>query len=146
MKYVSIQPFILQSESPSESDLDALGIYLLGSLSFVIGALIEFAFVIILNRIHTSRTKYEENEVEAKVDKQICNGVDDIWQQAWPRKRMAAALKPDAKPNKEEDMHNKKPNRARIFVLPSVNGVDFTAFWVYFFLYLLFNYAYWIRY
>ena len=40
----------LQSESPSASELNALGLYLLVCLSFVICALVEFAIAIVLHR------------------------------------------------------------------------------------------------
>ena len=75
VKYVSIQPFILQSESPSEFEMNALAIYLLGSLCFVVGALMEFSLIVLIDRLHSIRIKEDKNRKE---DQQAYNNTKNF--------------------------------------------------------------------
>ena len=132
----------LQSESPSEFELDALGIYLLGSLSFVVGALVEFAFVVLADRVRSTRTKEDKNRMEAQ---QVNNSVKNPTKQALMEDGMVVARRITATRPLPKNKTVDKNRKGRIFTLPSTNGIDFAAFWMYFFLYILFNLVYWFQ-
>ena len=46
-----------QAENPSGSDLNALGLYMIICLIFVVGALIEFAVVVLISRSSAPMSK-----------------------------------------------------------------------------------------
>ena len=52
----------MQSESPSASELNKLGLYLLVCLGFVVAALFEFALVIFISRISKKTNKPKKKE------------------------------------------------------------------------------------
>ena len=64
-QYIQLAPFQFQSESPTLSGVNGLGIYLLCSLGLVFFALIEFAMIITLKR------KKEGQKVSPKKDRKI---------------------------------------------------------------------------
>ena len=112
----------IQSESPPSSNTNALAIYILFSLSFVVSALTECTAVILLMRTLGTTTTDKGNKIESQGDN-----------------------------NKDEEINNnvRRPWFRNIMVpncLQSTNGIDFVAFWVYFFLFLLFNCIYWVQY
>ena len=137
--------FILQSDSPSESDLNALGIYLIVSLCFVVGALVEFAFAILLTRIISTRTKDKPGGIKTEQDERTYNGVQNYVRQSWSAEEIITRRKVDTTPH-NDNVSMKPPNRPWMLFLWSVNGFDFAAFWVYLLLYLLFNCVYWAKY
>ena len=106
----------LQSESPSASELNALGLYLLVCLSFVICALVEFAIAIVLHRRKES------------------SAVSD-----------APTLKTPALTNQEDNRWVAKLG-TNLFVVPSTNAIDFMAIWIYLAMFFMFNCIYWKTY
>ena len=62
---MTVLSFVFQSDSPADSDLSALDHYLLVSMIFVFGTLVEFALVLFLNR----KFSYLENSTDDPVDK-----------------------------------------------------------------------------
>ena len=131
---------ILQSESPSELELNALGSYLLGSLCFVVGALIEFALVVLINRVGSTGSKDEKNRLETH---RVYNSAQ---KRAWSPEGILFNRKPITTNPCVENKPMNKPRKLRIFTLPSINGIDLAAFFVYLLLYLLFNCVYWAQY
>ena len=139
---VNLYSTVFQSESPSESDLNALGHYLLTSLFFVVGAMIEFAIVIMVNRIRTIKGSISDSEMEANIKKFFGEK---------PRYQSEGydGQTPIENFNTEACKHieiEKKSNTNRILSLQSVNGIDIVAFLMFFSCYLLFNIQYWIQY
>ena len=136
--------FYFQSESPSGSDLNALGVYLLCSLVFVVGALIEFAVVILLNRtqltlrknVRSATKTKRDTDVNAKLRRRI--------------RRMHAVRKFTIKQNSDikafNDDVDDQAKQNCMFSIPPIYTVDIAAFWVFFFSYLLFICTYWIQY
>ena len=102
----------LQSESPSGSTLNALGIYLICSLVFVVGALLEFGVVVLLSR---TNLKIRKNVRSATIE----------------------AV--------NEDM-TIQPKKNCMVSIPPLHAIDLIAFWLFLFLYLLFNCIYWAHY
>ena len=141
--------FYVQSESPSESELNALAIYLLVCLAFVVCALAEFAMVIIFHQrsnlkaagtITTEAKKNEEkdNRSEVLLKNKLklavtAGGADTLIMEPCP----------------EVDNHVSRwmtKVRREISAITLNNVIDFIAIWIHFFLFLLFNCAYWITY
>ena len=133
------------SESPSVSDLNALGVYLLTSLCFVVGALIEFAVVILLNRTLLNVSKREENRIGSQQHQRIYSDLKQRKLGDRSGEGQVTTWISDVKPC-EQNLNTKPKKSTWIFLVPSVNGVDFAAFWAYLFLYLLFNCVYWVQY
>ena len=111
---------LFQSESPSETDVDALGLYLLCSLSFVVGALIEFSIVVLLNRVRSNKIVVAGSEIED--NKPTYRGVNISTQRDW--------FKNDAVANPKRQL--------------SIDFIDFGAFWIFLILFLFFNLLYWV--
>ena len=62
---MTVLSLAFQSDSPADSDLSALDHYLLVSMIFLFGTLVEFALVLFLNR----KFSYFENSIDHPVDK-----------------------------------------------------------------------------
>ena len=108
----------------------------------MVGALVEFAIVVLLNRVPTTRAEYEEN---GRNPRRVYNSAKTRNQQAWSEDGRVITRKATSKSCKENQRFSYQ-KKARIFAIPSMNEIDFAAFWVYFVLYLLFNCVYWIQY
>ena len=121
--------------------MTALGIYLLSSMVFAVGALLEFAVVIVVDRVNSSKkedvlknsTQYTTSHY---FDKQV--PIPSI------RMRNIAGGKDHLfgiSENSLTEGTDAKTNTARTYF--SVYKIDVAAFWSYFTIYLLFNVAYW---
>ena len=141
--------FYVQSESPSESELNALGIYLLVCLAFVVCALAEFAMVIIfhqrsnLKAAGTITTEEKKNRIK---DNRSEVPLKNKLKQATTAWEIDTSI---MKPCPEEDYHVSKwitKIRREISIIPLNGVIDFIAIWIHFFLFVLFNCAYWITY
>ena len=139
---------ISQSESPSQSDLNALGIYLLCSLSFVFGALVEFAVVIVINQMAKQKDGISGNKLDAPQAqpwKHFHNGLRSRMTQFRLRKKIMQKRCIDSE-FKKETTTMQQSNNTWESILPESKKIDFAAFWLYLFLYFSFNIAYWVRY
>ena len=125
-----INLFIFQlRESPSVSDLNELGRYLLVSLGFVVAAMAEFALVLLLSRRPNSKIGFPNKTMnEEKKEVESCWGESS-----------ASKMHPKEKPI--ESIEGKAT-----WTWPLVNKVDFIAFWVHLGLFLTYNLGYWIDY
>ena len=135
--------YTLQSKSPAEFELNALGVYLLGSLCFVVGALVEFAVVVLVDRVRSARTGDQKNKVETQ---QFYNTAKNPMNQSWFKERMGIDVWATNPRSSTEGKTVARKKKADIFTLSSTNGIDFAAFLMYFFLFCLFNSVYWFYY
>ena len=124
-----INVFIFQmSESPSSSDLNILGEYLLVSLGFVVAAIAEFALVILLNRKeklnHDNKSLTNSNEKK-----------DYGFVRVFKIREIDESKTIDSMNSKE------KPQWKR----PSIYVVDFLAFWIHLSSFALYNMIYWVQ-
>ena len=122
----------------ASAELNALGVYLLSSLVFVVAALLEFAFVVLLNR----------------KPRPVGNSLDDgnpgecVMNSGWGRGRKIASKESSTIKILEainKQIHDKK------YVKPMPNGppahvVDLISFCVYIFSFIVFNVIYWVCY
>ena len=115
--------FILQSESPSESALTALGFYMLCSLAFMVVALIQFAVAVILDRMQLSKGQKAENSR---------NDINRVGQKRVSNSRACKGT-----------VEYKNTRKNLISMPSSIDEFDFATAWMYFFLILFFNGAYW---
>ena len=110
----------LQAESPSSGKFTALGIYLLTNLIFIVGAFIEFAFILLLQ---------QHNEQQVQRQKQLWK-----WKNYWNGSTKSNEMQ-------ENFMENEIFNN----LIPTydIRKIDFTGFYAFGALYLLFNAIYW---
>ena len=108
-----------QSDSPSASGFNQLGIYLLVCLGFVVAAVLEFALIILIKRRASLKINLKDKEVrkvkEMRNHKKICPA------------------------SKNTDQEATKPK----FYVPPIHVIDVVSFWVHFSSFLIFNIIYW---
>jgi len=122
-----INLFIFQiSDSPSSSDLNILGEYLLVSLGFVVAAMAEFALVILLNR----RSKLKTDATDLKNSHEEKNSEITHVSRFCPDTEMKKPM---------------KQGKISEWNMPSIYVVDFIAFWLHFSAFLLYNVVYWAK-
>ena len=119
--------------------MNALGLYLLVSLVFVILALVEFAFVALLsrvanpdeNKIHDDKTDKKTNEdIEKAVPKEAPNrqgSFVNVWMKELEKVQYQKKFKPFSN-------------------MPPIHVVDVISFFLFTFLFVVFNIIYWISY
>ena len=141
--------FYVQSESPSESELNALAIYLLVCLAFVVCALAEFAMVIIFHQRSNSKAAGTIT-TEAKKNEEKDNRSQVLLKNKLKLAVTAGGADTSMmEPCPEMDNHVGRwmtKIRGEISAITLNNVIDFMAIWIHFFLFLLFNCAYWITY
>ena len=125
--------------------MNALGLYLLWSLGFVVGAFIEFAVVVLLSQTNLAKRKTvkhgetlamkEKNARSKKQNKK--KGVTFISVLRRGNQAFDKAF------NEDVTNHAKKPC---MFGIHPIYAIDFTAFWLFLILYAVFNCIYWIQY
>ena len=124
--------FIFQSESPSGSDLNALGVYLLCSLAFLVCALIEFGFVVLLSRAPSTFRKNAMRTTTSTYNPLAKEGL---------RRRNVTKIDEAL----TEPVETREKEKC-IFSIPPIHVVDIISFWVFLFSYLIFNCIYWLHY
>ena len=116
----------MQSEGPSESDMNNLGIYLLFSFSFVMAALVElFVLVIISGRIRSNNDRASENVVrpfENSSDDRESGNVGEL-----------------------EDSVGENGIEGGASFKSLINKIDKWAFWIFNFAFIIFNCGYWMK-
>ena len=124
-----INLFICQlRESPSDSELNELGAYLLVSLGFVVGAMAEFALALLVSRRQNLKIGF--------TNKTIDEGTKEV-RPCWGE-TSASKMYPT-----EEEIQSYE--RKSTWTWPLVNKMDFIAFWVHLALFLTYNLGYWIK-
>ena len=119
--------------------MNALGLYLLVSLVFVILALVEFAFVALLSRVaNPDENKINDDKTDYKTNEDIQN----------PERKEA--------PNRQGSFVNvwikglEKVQYQKKFKpfsnMPPIHVVDVISFFLFTFLFVVFNIIYWICY
>ena len=112
---------------------------MLGSLIFVVSALLELAFIVLLSRVQKYLEKNVPNETPEK--RQNCN--------AEGLKTISIASKGNLdrkmlESGKEEDQAQNIKNI--VSNIPSIHVVDLISFCLYIFFFIFFNVIYWISY
>ena len=136
----------MQSESPSESELNALGLYLLVCLAFVIFALVEFAIAIILHRRKESNAV---SDIATKSSNSEKKNKSKLLSQITKDSHEAKEWSSDASIRKTSGEENKQNNiwvgelGTKLSIVPSTNMIDFMAIWIYLAIFILFNCIYW---
>ena len=132
--------FILQADSPCRSNLDALGIYILCALCFVFGSLVEFAIVMILSQRSMSDAKIGSSKTMSNKthhNDPACRSV---------ALRFRSKTDPSGREQYKDTMNGAKTKTNLKTNLPFYMVIDVVAFWLYLFLYLIFNLTYWTKY
>ena len=132
----------MQGESPSESKLNALGVYILVTLLFVFGTIIEFAFVLIIeqNRIRSINEK-KMNEKENKLEAQMaenrvrCRTITKSIRQVQDHVEFTPETE---QRNTVQHLENNSFNQS----MPLTTKIDYAAFIIFVVLYITFNIIY----
>ena len=125
--------------------MTALGIYLLSSMVFTVAALLEFAVVIVVDRLNNSR----KQPVPSKVGPHRIPpyyGDNQGYGQSLRLRNMAGRKNnlPQMGNNSLADSTDEKTNAGQPYF--SVDKIDAAAFWSYLIIYLMFNAVYWESY
>ena len=134
----------LKAENPSGSSLNALGLYLISCLIFVVGALAEFSIVVVISRSSGSASRRSEelrknpnvenaNELMASGNQRICWNNDENVSAATDNERATGPLPSSAQ-------------RLIDYMKLHINTIDLSAFFVYLCLFVMFNCIYWAKY
>ena len=115
----------IQSNSPSGASLNALGTYILVSLSYVIGTMIEFAIVILIHR------RSSETSRPPPTDPLFSNHIDSINPEVIQVRQKIKNLDSVA-PSEKQYSYTEK--------------IDAVAFFVFMISYCVFNFAYFFSY
>ena len=127
----------MQGESPTKSKINALGIYLLCSLGFVVSALIEFAIIVLLKR----KSVTTNNKVGSKIlPKRKIDAGAILRQRIRRTKKWKYELEKAQSLNHRNDSSTMSNDDGMSALLIAI---DFTSFWTFIFLYILFNCIYW---
>ena len=137
------QHFSFQSESPSASELNMLGEYLLVCLAFVVLALLEFALIIVLNRRDAATIKTTKMEPSLSTEKPNLEPVTH-------KLTKLSFLGEDSKGNRltKEDQactNTIKKDMQCISMIVPIHAIDLTASFVFPMAFAMYNFAYWIR-
>ena len=126
-------------ESPSSSDLNAIAIYLLTSLSFVVGALIEFAMLIFLNQNYRLLSRiFKNNKITQSMlhfDKRMDG--ETLKVKSCDNSMDAHFFEDVNKPPKDEEIGNCSA------LISNFCKIDYISFCVFLFLFITFNCIYW---
>ena len=138
--------FNFQSESPSESELNALGIYLLACLAFVVSGLAEFAITLLIHHrrnsrkvsknAHHSEDKKNENRppILSQPEKQTISAVA-----AWELNKSSSKAIVEGQPFRRLMTDIWK----RTSIILSSFDIDVMAGCIYLMVFVLFNCVYW---
>ena len=147
---MTVLSFIFQSDSPADSDLSALDHYLLVSMIFVFGTLVEFALVLFLNR----KFSYLENSIDNPVDKgkdktNHSGKISSNDGKEHKVKTVETEIKPWNPSGWRLDIKsmNTESDKMKIFrQIRVTNKIDLISFFLFNLSYLFFNIIYWAKY
>ena len=130
-------------ESPSSSDLNAIAIYLLTSLSFVVGALIEFAMLIFLNQNYRLlNRKLKNNKItQSTLDFDERMNGETIKVKSCDNSTDAHFFEDINKPPKDEEIGNCSGQCQAL--ISNFCKIDYISFCLFLFLFITFNCIYW---
>ena len=123
--------------------MNALGIYLMVCLAFVICALVEFAITLVMYRRKESDVKHDtatESHTE-KIENARMPQIGKIWPLATDGESVSPALNNVVNNNVVSRLMEEI--RKRFSIIPASQVMDFLAFWIHLALFFLFNLVYW---
>ena len=130
-------------ESPSSSDLNAIAIYLLTSLSFIVGALIEFAMLIFLNQNYrlVNREVQKNKITQSTLDFDERMNGKTLKVKSCDNRTDAHFFKDVNKAPKDEEIGNCSGQCHPL--ISNFCKIDYISFGVFVFLFITFNCIYW---
>ena len=143
---ISIIKFILQAESPNNSELNALAEYLLWSLAFVIWALLESAFVILLRRASLYlRNDTKDMGISKKVVPVITTERTQIIRYTEDKDTLMQRRKNTNGFNSDNEQ-GVVGSKRQFCIIPWLGLIDFLSLLISVSLFLAFNCIYWNKY
>ena len=123
--------------------MNALGIFLLSSLVFVVAALIEFSAVLFLsNRTPKHEQLEKKKEGLKEVNIEVANQLRRRLKQSNVIGNADVKQKMDIEASNRFDT-NLKPRNC-LLNAHSLRKIDYIAFWLFFSSYIIFNFIYWV--
>ena len=123
--------------------MDMLGEYIFVCLVFVVLALLEFAFIIILNRNADAKTTYENKEINLlKIENDSRLRKHDVAIIDFPKELTKESY---LSYGNQERTKTKKGGSKRMSSIHSIHIIDLTASFVFPLAFLVYNCIYWIR-
>ena len=138
--------FFFQADSPSGDELSLLGAYLLISLVFVFFTVVEFALILILKEVYeygspeTGRTNNNSSS-EKVISKHLTGQQIPVGQESQLEEIIDDLTRGGVAERRITLLHIIGPKLFRN--LPLMRKIDFSAFFIYHFTYVLFNFIYW---
>ena len=135
--------YLLQSESPSTTKLNDLGMYLLVSLFFVVFAMLEFAVVLLVQRD-------QDHKRNSFISQEKINIQSAFTKKADTNTTINGMVGNDNDTVKDIQRDNITKNKSigKVFRLHSVqlstDNIDTMAFILYVVIYIIFNLFYWM--
>ena len=105
----------------------------------MVSALLEFAFVVLLNR---NPSRLEKNIHDGNAEKGRYHNVDRLFRRRITSKESSTSDELEMKNEQLKDPQNIKT----ISVIPPIHVVDLYSFCIYIFLFISFNGIYWLNY
>ena len=123
--------------------MDMLGEYIFVCLVFVVLALFEFAFVIILNRTADAKTKYENKEISVfKIENDSRLRKPDVGNKVFPGGLTKESYLSYGNQERTKIM---KGGSNHMSTIKPIHIMDLTASFVFPLAFLVYNCVYWIR-
>ena len=138
-----LQFYLLQSESPSTTKLNDLGVYLLVSLFFVVFAMLEFAVVLLVQRDQDHKRNSFISQEKINIQSAFTKKADTN-----TTINGMAGNDNDTVKDIQRDNITKNKGVGKVFRLHSVqlstDNIDTMAFILYVVIYIIFNLFYWM--
>ena len=134
----------MQAENPSGSDLNALALYIMSCLIFIVAALIEFAIVVLVSRSSkTMNRKTKDPLTTSNAGNNTDEKKHNIKGNQGSSLEVRDYVECETKNGGQGEMTLTLPQKWLIYVISNINSIDLVAFCVYLFLFVLFNGIYW---
>ena len=132
----------MQSESPSTSELNALGAYLLYSLVFVVAMLVEFAIIILISRRKQATNEDSKGKNTSKNQNENSLSLRPITTKITPLGDVNEPENGNGNSVDEKETQNQGMPKIRKFIseVSVPHAIDFMAFWSFIFIFLWFNF------
>ena len=133
----------LQGESPSRSQLNGLGTYILVALLFVFGTMVEFAFVLIIKQ----KIDRSKDGTETRTNRNLLQNHGEVKSASCGRRAQYISPSKDDVKSKQSTKLNNNNNQgnAKLIIfkgVPLTAKIDYLAFIIFVILYLIFNIIY----
>ena len=129
--------FYAQDDNPSNTNLNALELYMLSCMVFVVAALIEFAVVVTISR----SSKTLNNKLRVSLRASNSGGISENRTDGEPRLcwEEGGNIGNVTEIGRQEDVLSNSAYRWIAYMVLHINKIDIVSFFAYLFIFVLFN-------